>query len=195
MRKTNVFLSRTFARAIHARKGCPGVFVCPGASNFRLSHYIIPHRTIFVKYYFQKFFRTYVRIRVTHTCARVSVQGRHQCVWDGHAVRQGWTYVLVAATQQLDVRPGWTGVYQLRTPAGWTFVCQLETAAAVRPGKTLVCELQPLGLHNKLTNWQSAQKFSKFDTNFCVKCQLTFLKNCDIIYIENLRKVQVNVYG
>jgi hypothetical protein len=82
----------------------------------------------------------------------LSTQDGHLYVRDGRAVRQGWTFVRIAATWQLLSVSGGHLCASCKHRAPWTFVRQLETAAAVRPGWTSVYELQPLGLHNKFTN-------------------------------------------
>ena len=66
--------------------------------------------------------------------------------------------------------------YKTAVRRTWTFVCQLQTAA-VRQGKTSVYELQPLGLHNKLTiisDLAICTKMLKNVINFWLFCELIF---------------------
>ena len=107
-------------------------------------------------------------------------------VWT--VVHCGWTIVHVAATNGSCVR------------RRWTFVYQLETAAAVRPVKTDVAAAKTpaAGLHNKLTIISVSAictKIFKKIFYFCLFCELTFLKICDIIFIEKIKKGLGDVYG
>ena len=56
----------------------------------------------------------------------------------------------------------------------------------------------PLGLHNKLTIISDSAictKMLKNVINFCLFCELTFLKIYDIIFIEKIKKGYGDVYG
>lgn len=83
--------------------------------------------------------------------------------WDGQAVHEERTCVRVAATKSAVRRT-------------WTFVCQLQTAAVCQ-GKTSVCELQPLGLHNKFTKLYKLHKNVKKCYKFLSILRIDFFKN------------------
>ena len=86
-------------------------------------------------------------------------------MWDGQAVREGWTCVHVAATK--------SAAAVRRT---WTFMCQLQTAA-VRQGGTNVYELQPLGLHNKFTKLYKVHKNFQKIFYFLAILRIDFFEN------------------
>lgn len=96
---------------------------------------------------------------------------RHLCVWDGQAVLQGWTYVRVAATNQLCAGRGHLCVSckQLLSARGG----QMSLPAALQVYIT------------SLQNYTNCTKIFKKFFIFWLFCELTFLKFYDIIFIEN----------